>query len=63
LRGDVRRIAFARRWLPVESFDLLPLHNVESVPPQLVVPALRPGGSQQALLFAGVARCPQGARR
>ena len=37
--------------LPVESFDLLPLHNVENVPPQLVIPALRPGGSQQALLF------------
>jgi len=37
--------------LPLESFDLLPLHNIESVPPQLIVPALRPGGSQQALLF------------
>jgi predicted Zn finger-like uncharacterized protein len=37
--------------LPAESFDLLPLHSVETVPPQLIVPALRPGGSQQALLF------------
>jgi predicted Zn finger-like uncharacterized protein len=37
--------------LPLESFDMLPLHNIESVPPQLIVPALRPGGSQQALLF------------
>lgn len=37
--------------LPVESFDLLPLHNVESVAPQLTVPALRRGGAQQALLF------------
>jgi predicted Zn finger-like uncharacterized protein len=37
--------------LPDESFELLPLHRIESVPPQLGVPALRPQAAQQSLLF------------
>jgi predicted Zn finger-like uncharacterized protein len=37
--------------LPDASFDQLPLHRIDSVPPQLSVPALRPQGAQQSLLF------------
>jgi predicted Zn finger-like uncharacterized protein len=34
-----------------ETIEQLPVHRVESIPPQLVVPALRPQGAQQSLLF------------
>jgi len=37
--------------LPDESLGQLPLHHIDSVPPQLAVPALRPQGAQQSLLF------------
>ena len=37
--------------LPDESPGQLPLHRIASVPPQLSVPALRPQGAQQSLLF------------
>jgi predicted Zn finger-like uncharacterized protein len=37
--------------LPGETIEQLPNHVVEAVPPQLVVPALRPQAAQQALLF------------
>lgn len=37
--------------LPGESIEQLPVHQVEPVPPQLAVPALRPQGPQQSLLF------------
>jgi predicted Zn finger-like uncharacterized protein len=41
--------------LPDESLVQLPLHRIDSVPPQLTVPALRPqaatGNGQQSLLF------------
>jgi len=37
--------------LPAETIEQLPLHRIETVPPQLSVPALRPQGAQQSLLF------------
>jgi len=37
--------------LPAEPFEQLAAHRIEDVPPQLVVPALRPLGPQQSLLF------------
>ena len=37
--------------LPPEPFEQLVQHRIEDVPPQLVVPALRPFGPQQPLLF------------
>ena len=37
--------------LPDETPEQLPLHRIDSVPPQLTVPALRPQGDQQSLLF------------
>lgn len=37
--------------LPDETVGQLPLHRIDSVPPQLAVPALRPQGAQQSLLF------------
>jgi predicted Zn finger-like uncharacterized protein len=37
--------------LPTDTVEQLPVHRAEAVPPQLVVPALRPQGAQQGLLF------------
>jgi predicted Zn finger-like uncharacterized protein len=42
--------------LPSESIDQLPLHRIEELAPQLSVPALRPQGPQQSLLFDPDAR-------
>ena len=41
--------------LPGDAFEL-PLHTIDSMPPQLTVPALRPQGSQQTMLFDPDAR-------
>jgi predicted Zn finger-like uncharacterized protein len=37
--------------LPNEGVEQLALHRIEDVPPQLMVPALRPLGPQQSLMF------------
>ena len=37
--------------LPEEPFEELPLASIDDIPPQLTVPALRPQGQPQTLLF------------